>query len=330
MTQLEHGLELQGRTPAPPITAGKLHGVRLERVYGDNLLYAPGAGEPLGQFGRGALVEFLRLGSASADDVTRYCKRYGVPLLCKHGLPYNHAHSNSKEPYPEECETGVVGTWLTDPDHFGTIGPVAWQAIPVAAVRRLALCFERLVALSAELHQGRTGHTEDWWFISCFLAGKDPKAEEARNAEVVKGWTAEEYSHYFIEDIETARFGFEDYLESLIRLAELQPQFQWDKATREWQLTLVPRMRGASTVRGESNLFALLTFHLMIVIAEKEGFAVCSNCHRTYIPKRTPARNRRNYCETNLCRNARARDAQRDKRARDARARRRAKNQAKR
>jgi hypothetical protein len=37
-------------------------------------------------------------------------------------------------------------------------------------------------------------------------------------------------------------------------------------------------------------------------IAAKDGFAICSICHRSYVPKRQPAATRRNYCDDPKCR----------------------------
>jgi predicted RNA-binding Zn-ribbon protein involved in translation (DUF1610 family) len=59
-----------------------------------------------------------------------------------------------------------------------------------------------------------------------------------------------------------------------------------------------------------------MVIELIIAIADKDGFAVCSSCHRAYIPQRRPDPTRRNYCPA-CGRLAAMRDASRDYRERN-------------
>jgi hypothetical protein len=63
----------------------------------------------------------------------------------------------------------------------------------------------------------------------------------------------------------------------------------------QWQIDL-------DAAHGRSNLLAVLTIQLMIRIADKDGFAICSICHRSYVPKRRPTATKRNYCDDAKCR----------------------------
>ena len=71
---------------------------------------------------------------------------------------------------------------------------------------------------------------------------------------------------------------------------------------------------------GRSNLLAVLTIQLMIMIADKDGYAICSHCHHSYIPSKRPASTKRNYCWREECKRAAWRDSKRELREREGNA----------
>jgi hypothetical protein len=91
-----------------------------------------------------------------------------------------------------------------------------------------------------------------------------------------------------------ARHFLADEVRKFIEQAKLRPRFFWNFATDRWQIDL------DST--GPSNVLALLVIHLMLRVADKGGFAVCSVCGRSYVPTRTPSAKRFNYCPDPDCR----------------------------
>jgi hypothetical protein len=138
---------------------------------------------------------------------------------------------------------------------------------PIQAWRALALRMRALYRIGAELSFERTGKAEDW----ATLGVSD------------------------IRSLKEARFGMMSDIRKLITQARLQPRLYWNPDEGgQWQIDL-------DATHGRSNLLAVLTIQLMIRIADKEGFAICSICHRSYVPKRRPTPTKRNYCDGADC-----------------------------
>jgi hypothetical protein len=157
-------------------------------------------------------------------------------------------------------------------------------AEPISAWRALALRVRALHRIGADLTFGRTGHAEDWSAL-----GVNPEDAAASLVE--------------------ARFQVMTQIRKLVTESRLQPRLYWNPENGgHWQIDL------DST--GRSNLLAVLTHQLMIRIADKEGFAICSICHETYIPRRRPTPSKRNYCENPRCRRDRWKHFKREQRQR--------------
>jgi hypothetical protein len=157
---------------------------------------------------------------------------------------------------------------------------------PIAAWRNLAIRFRSLHRIGAELNCDRIGAAEDW------------KALVAKLPAASKNFKA----------IEEARFVLMSRVGQLVREAHLCPRLYWNKSAKQWQIDFDTFSR--------TNLFAVLVLHLMVAVANKEGFALCSGCHRSYIPEKQPSTGRRNYCPD--CRSAGVpfRDSKREQRRR--------------
>ena len=104
--------------------------------------------------------------------------------------------------------------------------------------------------------------------------------------------------------VEEARFNLMSQMRKLVQAAQLQPRLYWNPDTGQWQIDFDSPSR--------SNLLAVLVLQLMLAVADKDGYAVCSGCRKTYIPEKQPSPTRRNYCE--VCRLAGVpfRDSKRD------------------
>jgi hypothetical protein len=157
---------------------------------------------------------------------------------------------------------------------------------PVAAWSDLAIRFRALHRIGAELNRGSIGAARDW------------RALGSRRPAANRTYTA----------LEEARFSLISIMGRLVRDAKLCPRLYWNKSTEQWQIDFDTHSR--------TNLFAVLVFKLMVVIADKEGCAICSGCHETYFPEKQPSVGRRNYCKGCRLNGVPFRDSKRDQRRR--------------
>jgi len=158
---------------------------------------------------------------------------------------------------------------------------------PVAAWRDLAIRFRALHRIGVDLNCGKVGTVEDWKALRLELP--------VRN----KSYSA----------VEEARFAVMSNVGRLVREAGLHPRLYWDKPAKQWRIDFDTFSR--------TNLLAVLVLRLMIAIADKDGFAICSGCQKSYPPERQPSTGRRNYCPT--CRESGIpyRDSKREQRRRN-------------
>jgi hypothetical protein len=154
---------------------------------------------------------------------------------------------------------------------------------PVSVWRALAAQFRSLHRIAAEVNCERTGVKEDWMAL-----GEGPPA-----------------------DLKEARLRIMSNVRQLVQKARLQPRLHWDTRRKQWQIDF--------DVASISNLLAMLVLQLMFSIADKEGFALCCGCHKSYIPERQPSTTRRNYCPKCREESVPFRDAKREQRRKSRR-----------
>lgn len=106
-----------------------------------------------------------------------------------------------------------------------------------------------------------------------------------------------------------SREALETVMRFLIINAGVRPAFHWDPRIRTWRLDLEGR-----------GLFGALVVQTLLFAGDVDRFALCTSCHRSYLPIRRPDPTRRNYCPDCGVRAAR-RDAARDLRERQRKAR---------
>ena len=141
--------------------------------------------------------------------------------------------------------------------------------------RTLAAAFKCFINISAELSQGRTGAMDDWRFVDRRLSGPDFPAWDDLDLQIT------------LSDEWIARIKLLTLMRRLIWLSDMTLRLDWKQSSRSWGIS--PDSNGV-------NLLALLTLNLLLTMADKDGFAVCSSCHQSYIPLRKPDPTRRNYC----------------------------------
>ena len=142
--------------------------------------------------------------------------------------------------------------------------------------RTLATAFVSLVNLGAEINQGRGGSFDDCRLANYRLLRPD-----------FPGWD-DQMIRAMMMDALGARDALQILIRRLLTIARVQPLFAWNRSASSWAISL--------DAAGLSNLLGILTVQLMLTIAQKEGFALCSSCHRSYIPLRKPDPGRRSYC----------------------------------
>jgi hypothetical protein len=137
---------------------------------------------------------------------------------------------------------------------------------PVAEWKELAVRIRALHRIGVDLNCGKLGAREDWNHLGAEVP--------VRN----KSYTA----------LEEARFSLMSNVRRLVHMARLQPRLYWEKEAKQWRIDFDSASR--------TNLLAVLVLQLMIAIAAKDGFAICSGCQRSYPPEKQPSVGRRNYC----------------------------------
>jgi hypothetical protein len=154
--------------------------------------------------------------------------------------------------------------------------------------RRLSAVAYAIMNIAAELNQDRRGNSDDWRIANIeYLHGADLSSDKMQNV----GRERECLSHLVTDWIQIGGIG---------------PKLQWSVDRRQWEMTLAS---------DHGTPFGALGLKLMMAISEKDGLAVCSSCHKSYIPLRRPDPTRRNYCPQCGSRAA-WRDAARERRKR--------------
>jgi hypothetical protein len=137
---------------------------------------------------------------------------------------------------------------------------------PIAEWKDLAVRIRALHRIGVDLNCGKLGAIDDW------------KALGSQMPVRSKSYTA----------LEEARLLLMSNVRPLVHMAGLQPRLYWEKEAKQWRIDFDSFSR--------TNLLAVLVLQLMIAIAAKDGFAICSGCQRSYPPEKQPSVGRRNYC----------------------------------
>jgi hypothetical protein len=269
----QNDLEMAGLKLDRPMKMGAVWSAPVAEVKEDFLIYDAGARAKHNAF-RGLLRGLLEA-RESREKTIKFCRRWGVLGLCEHGLPKAHR---------KECIGLAAFRRSTDPNGI----PHAYYRESVESVRCFAGALESLLSIGAAMAQGKSGHASDWDNACEVITGPDfPPWPENPSTQ----------------DLRSARLYLQTLMRRLIEICRIRPRFWWNDETGSWQIDLDSEGSGI-------NLPTLIVHELMVAIADKDGFASCSSCHKTYIPGRRPDPTRRNYCPS-CGRSAALRDASR-------------------
>ena len=231
--------------------------------------------------GAGMVDSFVRLHESPDAAIVQFARRWGTLNLCKHGLPFFHRITNDVfpdgplSPPNRECPVLKKSTSV-------------W-AEPLSVWRKLSAVAHAILSIGAELNQNRIGGGNDWAIANIeYLHGADP------------GLTGKP------SDLARARDRLGSLVEDWIGIGGIAPQFKWSVDRQQWEIALGSQY---------GTPFGAIGLALIMAVSEKDGLAICSACHKSYIPPRRPDPTRRNYCAQCGIRAA-WRDAAREKRQR--------------
>ena len=236
------------------------------------------------KYSRGMLRELLEA-KDSPMLITRFCEKWGVLGVCKHGLPRIHTQRCWwRKPFRTSMVKGFTRNEYKE----------SFQSI-----QQFANGIESLMRIGAEISQGREGIIEDWQTAQTWLTRwQHPDSED------------EDLSNPKNFNLKTRRLYLEIYLNRLIDESQLRPRVYWPDGI-SWRI----EMDSGMSMGHVNNLAALVVMELLMTVANCDGLANCAACNRPYIPERRPDSTRRNYCPS-CGRKAAVRDASREYRQR--------------
>ncbi|MFC2153116.1 hypothetical protein ACFLQ7_00590 [Actinomycetota bacterium] len=234
----------------------------------------------------GFLEGFIELEGADDDDIASFARRWGVMMICRHGLPATHA------PDPWPLYQDPSGFFQKDSESRLSGVSVGCRPIrlseyrfaePIEIWRRYARRFRALLDIAALLHRGDRPPAEYWEPL-----GRPP------------------HDSPDTDDLLWPKAELAQHIDNMLLLGNVRLGFEWIGDAR-------PQVS-----HGTTAMFSELALQLCLAAARSDGTARCSSCARAYLPTRRPNPNRRNYCPT--CRKSKIpeRDASRARRARAA------------
>jgi len=142
---------------------------------------------------------------------------------------------------------------------------------PLNVWRQWSCMAKSLMNIGALLNQGKPADPNDWHAYRYACRNVTPTGLETEERDVSKG---------------RADLAWE--LDCWLSMGQVRPLIDWVKKNERWQFRLDRMTSGP-------NLFGLLALNLALAISGTE-LAVCGSRGQSYLPKRRPDPNRRNYC----------------------------------
>jgi hypothetical protein len=230
----------------------------------------------------GMLSEFVQLHRKDDQQILAYARSWGVLGLCIHDLPCSHNQ------YPNGIENRVRPCLPELVKPLPKTGSEFRLQESLQLWRFWSLKAQSLLNIGACANQGKIARLEDWQVVK----------------DIWDSGLGETAWEPFMESAENARAELARELDRWISIGQVRPQIGWrNKRGPKAQFSL-------EAVTSGPNLFGLLALNIAVAIAAgdgEKGLAICSACAQSYIPKRRPDPNRRNYCA-----NCGLRAAQRD------------------
>lgn len=262
------------------------------------------------------LSSFLSLDVDKPKDICAYARKYGILEIGTCGRPTTgHKHKSNPPIYrvgnkliyehplyghSEYSACKRIGIEI-DPDRMSYSG---WE--PLGAWRYYVRRARAILNLAANIRRKKLATRSD----IATLVDQIPESEEEVMAWLdvprIKEDLFKEYNSGEFNTLDYHRIlgsgALNEWIDLASNFAGLRFSFMWRGDGAKYYL--------------DTNHFGALGLQLGLAIAQSNSLATCSGCGSSYIPKRRPRSDQRNYC--NVCRKRMIpqRDAMREHRAR--------------
>lgn len=240
------------------------------------------------------LVRFLSLRDAPESAIVDFARSYGVLALCEHGTPF--AHCGNQQIYKKGgCRRGDWKPRL----YFESIRD--W--------RKLSRAFNATLNIFSRVRQGWAGLEEDWKTIDLPGRTVPPVIYLARPTESTESPDDNTVSALYRMRVMLApqpspkpnqrdraadfdgRMLCQYWLNPMIRMGRLFPRLSWHGERINFELSAAGLLPSDAY-----NLFGSLILQLTLAVAGAQGFAVCGDCGKSFMPKKLPNPRRRRFC----------------------------------
>lgn len=214
------------------------------------------------------LWPFLRLKTATDQQIASFAVKWGVLGICKHGRPGTHDSCDPMLVATESWAGQAKPGWWYD----------SWYWEPLEAWRVRAGRFAAYLSIALDLRQGNTPRIDDWLITEGELA-----AETVNNAP--QGWQANWVAQF---------------MTAVLQDAAIYPLVRWNDATPGFRVTLgragllAPSSASIGYGWKENTLFSALAAQL--VVAAAAPLYRCDECRSPFQAQRRPRSDRRRYC----------------------------------
>jgi hypothetical protein len=250
--------------------------------------------------GVGLLEQFTQLHNSTAEEVLLFVRRWGPLGLCEHNLPCGHLRVGSSVPGLEDA-AACEPLYVLEADRRA-----GWRRYVAACSHMHSRRLEGNPKSLALVRKHDPDFPEGIRFVERLSAWRNLACRAGELLDSAARLNTKLPSHY--REVTDAILSIRQSVNWWLSIANLRPAIEWNPKRREWQV----RHEGFDSVSALSGHLAL---SLALAIANKDGYAICSSCNRSYVPARRPNPNRRNYCRQ-CGKNAAWRDATRDRRTR--------------
>ena len=223
----------------------------------------------------GLLWQFVALATVSDHDVLAYARRWGVLLICEHGLP-GHVGNCELLGYAREFR----GKELIR-DHFH---PWAMVCEPIATWRFYAVQARAILTVAARLHEGRVPTPDEWAPIFMSFGLRELPAGMNWSGEVTplkcqppsRGLGKE--PPWWDQSVDFDRVQLAKVLNNWLAVAHVRFSISWGTPSQPGP----PNVGVCGT-----SLFSAIAIQLVLAVARVAGFAVCSGCGSP-VPRHAP------------------------------------------
>jgi hypothetical protein len=212
--------------------------------------------------GTGILQRFIRLHRESEDEILKFAKDWGVFGLCEHHVPASWCQ---RAPCVEKKD--LRGSFIHS--------KVLDYQEDVTTWRRFSAAADGVIQLAAN-------PSRDPIELRKAVMPLLTAASAAARLDAITSQSKPKI-------LRTVRGAVEAEIEVWLQLGAVGLRFEHHGAG--WKISFAAKVF--------PNLLGILALKLIFNIAQAEGIAFCSTCHRAYLPgARRPSPRRRNYCET--------------------------------